>query len=87
MTTMSQARCLGDDTEKWFTEDPDAERELLRICSDCPVRQTCLNEQLAFEGSSGRSNRYGVFGGLTPTQRWKLARDDADRHVTATSNG
>jgi len=40
-----------------------------RICAGCPVRVACLVDVLGWE-TTGR--RYGVVGGLTPTERTRL---------------
>jgi len=46
--------------------------EALAICADCTVRQECLEMVIVLEDTD---DRWGVFGGLTPTQRAKLRRE------------
>lgn len=55
----------------------------IAICSVCPVMQACLEFALRAEGTAGRKERSGVFGGLTPAQRHELAT----RRTTATQTG
>ncbi|MDX2710080.1 WhiB family transcriptional regulator [Streptomyces sp. PA03-6a] len=45
----------------------------ISVCASCPVRRECLVETLQQEGTTGISNRYGVFGGLDPAQRHRMA--------------
>src|SRR5271154_3548352 len=49
-----------------------SEDTALEFCSQCPVRKECLDYAMNEEGSSGE--RYGVYGGLTPTERNKEYR-------------
>ena len=59
----------------WFAhpvQQKDAVAEAVAICHQCPVRQKCLNAALAFERGAHRMNRYGIFGGLTGSQRRRL---------------
>ena len=46
------------------------------ICRQCPVRRQCLDTALQFEH---RSIRHGVWGGLTPKERGRLARQSPGR--------
>ena len=39
------------------------------ICSRCPVRADCLDEELAIEGGCNTWGRHGFRGGLTPNER------------------
>lgn len=48
----------------------DAVKAFRRRCwSHCLVREQCLNEVMAFEGTANRNGRYGIWGGLTPGER------------------
>ncbi|MFB7866967.1 WhiB family transcriptional regulator [Streptomyces sp. NPDC056069] len=40
------------------------------VCLGCPVRRQCLDATLAIEGGITKDNRYGIAGGLTPSQRY-----------------
>lgn len=45
------------------------------ICARCPVRLQCLKDDLAHGSlSDGRYRFFGVFGGLTPSERKAIAR-------------
>jgi WhiB family redox-sensing transcriptional regulator len=44
------------------------------ICRQCPVRAECLADALEQETGSGCGYRYGMFGGLTPNERYTLDR-------------
>lgn len=45
------------------------------ICRGCPVRAHCLGDELDFEFTlPGGSQLYGLYGGLTPTERLPLLK-------------
>jgi len=64
------AACTEADPDLFFPEDGDtfSTRRAKTICAMCPVRELCL--ALAME----RGEAYGIFGGLDPAERRKLAR-------------
>jgi hypothetical protein len=72
----------------WFPSREDAHRpagsysRARPICESCRVRVSCLEEALAIEARAGGVNRSGMFGGLNPQERTRLARD---RRVSAPS--
>ena len=52
------------------------------VCADCPVREQCLAFQMKMEVNPAgaplsRQQRFGVWGGLTPQERWDLAMEAA----------
>jgi hypothetical protein len=47
-------------------DEPEAVAEAIAICSNCPVRDECLDLYL--------SERFGVFGGKTATERKDMRR-------------
>lgn len=51
-------------------------REAKAVCEGCPVaaKTACLEEALTAERGACGQRRYGVFGGLTPTERYRYAR-------------
>jgi hypothetical protein len=51
-----------------------AHRKAIRVCRGCPVAADCLRDQMEFERRVARSGRDGIYGGLTPEQRDRLAR-------------
>jgi WhiB family redox-sensing transcriptional regulator len=79
VTWQSEAACRGMDasvffpTERVDRSDTNAARLLYRdartICFTCPVRTQCLDNALI----NGDVD-YGMFGGLAPTQRKQLLR-------------
>jgi WhiB family redox-sensing transcriptional regulator len=48
-------------------------------CAMCPVRLSCLAYAMEMEGDLQKQYRHGIWGGLTPKQRHKLA----DRQAAA----
>ena len=49
-----------------------------QICRECPVRKQCLEHALTYEVRSPRPPQYGIFGGLTPTERRELWQERRD---------
>lgn len=62
-----QAACLGLDTNLFFPENGKHEGALL-VCAGCGVREPCRDFAMSFD-----IDLHGVFGGMTPQQRydWK----------------
>ena len=56
-----------EDVEEPY-DDEDAEKFAEAFCSDCPVKQLCLNYALE------NNEDYGVWGGKTPQERFKMSR-------------
>lgn len=52
----------------WFPHENDhrAISGLKAICAACPVRAECLDDALTYPKTS---DQWGIFGGLTPTER------------------
>lgn len=72
------AACVGHPTE-WFFPDGGGERAYDRgktVCAGCTVRAQCLALAQDFVTTG---DRYGLFGGLTPTERRMARREDAHR--------
>jgi WhiB family redox-sensing transcriptional regulator len=67
----SAGACIGTDPEDWFDERNTA--ETIATCLACPIRQRCLDWAMDIEADAGRDYRYGIYGGLTSTQRHALA--------------
>ena len=83
----SHASCRGLDPELFFPAE-DEPAPVKAICEACPVRFSCLAFAL------DRGERYGIWGGLTPTERKSLdpaalqavtarAGDEAEIHSAA----
>jgi hypothetical protein len=61
----------------WYGNRVDEQRYAVRICrTECPMRtrNACLEVAMDAERTTSRHHRYGVFGGLTPTDRAALAK-------------
>lgn len=82
---MNDAACQDvDDIDVMFPTTADGETVAKAICATCPplVRAACLDHAI----STGE--RLGVFGGLTPKERWPLRRQwIADRGLELTVTG
>ena len=71
------ALCASIDGDLWYTDPEGAGtgmegRTAIRICGDCPVQAQCLHAAMRLEQGMGRKSRFGIWGGLTPTQRATL---------------
>lgn len=74
---LDAAFCIGHNPEIWYADrktpyDRDARAFALALCKDCPVRQVCLDAALEAEGEVTKHSRFGIRGGLTPSQRARL---------------
>jgi WhiB family transcriptional regulator, redox-sensing transcriptional regulator len=65
---MEDARCLDADPEAFFPEKGGSTREAKRICSQCEVRDACLEYALA------NDERFGIWGGMSERERRRLKR-------------
>jgi hypothetical protein len=66
----THAACQDVDPEVMFPGKVIADiNEAKRVCAACPVLAECLTAAMAEEGATAKENRWGVRGGLTPTQR------------------
>ena len=59
----------------FFSTDARDRRYAKRVCAGCPVREACLRMALDAERGTGVYERHGVFGGLTPIERFRMQRD------------
>lgn len=64
----AEAKCLQADPETFFPEKGGSTREAKRICSECTVRNECLEYAL------DNDERFGIWGGLSERERRKLKR-------------
>lgn len=77
---INQAACLEADPWDFFAtphQDSQAERRAKDICAECPARLKCLTWQMDYEAGTGRRQRHGIFGGLNPSERARLAKGAA----------
>lgn len=68
----------ASEPDTWFPE-PGAEttaRRAKAVCATCPLREACLDLAMEAEGGSNGTWRHGVYGGLTPGDRYALAREE-----------
>lgn len=70
------AVCRNLDPDLPFAKANTAEAEAFIgvACAVCPVSQECLSHAMRSERDLSPGSRFGVFGGLTSTQRGHLAR-------------
>lgn len=73
----AHAACAGHNPSLWYPPtggDGDAwYADSKAICADCPSRLACLTDVLDREGSVSVEYRWGLWGGLTPEERARLA--------------
>jgi hypothetical protein len=70
----------------WYGTQVQDQRYAVRVCrTECPIRtrDACLEVAMDAERTTSRHHRYGVFGGLTPTDRAALAKVRAANAATA----
>jgi Transcription factor WhiB. len=72
------ASCKGwaeKGVDPWFPEhpaEPKAFETAARICAGCPVAQQCLDAAMDGEKSLHGRQRYGMYAGMTPGERYSL---------------
>lgn len=64
------ASCRDVDPGIFFPERGQSTREAKRVCAGCPVRIECLTFALT------NNERFGVWGGLSDTERRKVRRKE-----------
>lgn len=74
LTWQEQALCAQGDASLWFPPRSGAREAAaaVTVCCRCPVVDECLTYAMEYEGRD--RFRYGIWGGLTPRQRERLAR-------------
>lgn len=63
--------CTGD-PGAFFPPPGQKPTAAIEMCGWCFMRESCLQEALEVERGWPRFLRSGVYGGLTPEQRWAL---------------
>lgn len=66
----ARAACRGLPLEPFFSEAEYKVADAKRLCASCPVSVECLDLGMSAEPAG---SRYGIYGGLTPEERSKLA--------------
>ena len=59
----------------FFSTDPRDRRYAVGVCGGCPVREACLRMALDAERGAGVYELHGVFGWLTPIERFRVQSD------------
>jgi WhiB family redox-sensing transcriptional regulator len=77
-----RALCADEDPELFFPIGDTGpallqEEEAKAVCRRCPLMETCL------QGALERGENYGVFGGLSATERRSLKRRAARQRAAA----
>ncbi len=65
------AICRDRDPDVFFPATPEGESDAIRVCRGCPVQIDCL--EFAIEAKI----RFGIWGGMTESQRRALQRQIA----------
>jgi len=65
---MAQGRCRDMDPAAFFPSDGIVVQSAQRICSECPVREPCLEYAL------GNRVDHGVWGGTSERERRRILR-------------
>ena len=71
---IADAPCSQADPELFFPDAHESRANVAlakRVCAACPVRQECL------EWALDRGEKFGIYGGLTSTQRREVLRQRA----------
>lgn len=63
----------AEDPDLWFSDLTSHIEETRNICHSCLVKEICLEQALKEEVGVGPTYRYGVRGGLTGRQRYRLS--------------
>ncbi|UVK63515.1 WhiB family transcription factor [Mycobacterium phage Aegeus] len=80
MNWQQDAVCKEIDPDLFFPDRGNGASTPRRICKEwCPVRRECLEAAMAEEHGYCRSLRYGVRGGMSPTERSELAEERGER--------
>jgi len=79
------AACADEDPELWFPYQPADQAYPKSVCRSCLVKDQCLDLAMAAEGSSSHEKRYGVFGGMAPADRARMAANARRRNKRAAS--
>lgn len=69
----ADAACLGEDTDLWHPHESSDAEDAIAICQACPVRRDCLAEIMRIEARRGTGSREGIYAGLRPPDRARLA--------------
>lgn len=74
ITWRDAAACAGEDFALFFPADGPPSNRAVAICWACPVRRACLETALEHEAGRHHAYRAGLWGGLSPKDRYQLDR-------------
>lgn len=60
--------CAQVDPDLWYPEKGGSTKKAKKVCSNCPVREQCLNYAM------DHNERFGIWGGYSERERRKLNR-------------
>lgn len=81
MDWAAQAACADSALDEFHADQGEAHATVKRVCAACPVVDACL--QWAIENRE----RFGVWGGLSATERDVLFRDRAPQATEPVAEG
>lgn len=68
LSWQADALCAQTDPEAFFPEKGGSTRDAKRVCSECPVREACLDYAME------NDERFGIWGGLSERERRRLRK-------------
>lgn len=79
LSWFEQAKCIDHDRELFFSKGVDTIKAL-SICSQCPVKDDCLEWALSIERNLPDPIRdvWGVYGGKTRKARLRILQQEQD---------
>ena len=81
------ALCASVDPVLWFPEVGPPSNKAKELCGLCPVQTECLD--YALEQEAGESFLWGLYGGKTPSERWRMLveRQESEQYIKAAPDG
>lgn len=70
----AQAKCRDVSPRVFFPTFGQTYDDARAICAACPVQSECLEWAMGLERGCGLAERHGMYGGLTPTERYKFRK-------------
>lgn len=65
------AMCAQTDSDLWHPDRGAHSPDAIKTCLGCPARRSCLDDAMTRELGLSRSARFGIQGGMYPSQREK----------------
>lgn len=76
---LAACRGVSDADAVFFPASRNGYARARKVCTTCPVVAQCREWQLHFEAETPYQFRYGMFGALTPAERFRTSQDRAGR--------